>query len=148
MTHWASRAMLPTLTNGQWSPFPVTLTIPSRLPPPPRPQRQLCLHWMLECPQEAETPTEPPTMLRRPGDPGPRPGPFLPHPTPQVPADPCMLGSPKASSILILPPGAKQGPRGREEPQGQGKMVIQASGGQWSLRDSVRTVLGKTSSEF
>lgn len=106
MTHWASRAMLPTLTNGQWSPFPVTLTIPSRLPPPPRPQRQLCLHWMLECPQEAETPTEPPTMLRRPGDPGPRPGPFLPHPTPrslQTPACWEVQKPPASSSFLPVP---------------------------------------------
>lgn len=62
----------------------------------------------------------------------PRPVPFLPLPPP-APPDPCPRGSPEAASILHPSCWCQTRARGRAEPQGRGKMVILALGGQWSL---------------
>lgn len=145
VTHWASQGDAPARPMGNGAHF---LYFDNSITSPHRPRRQLCLRWMLKCPQEERPRGSPLPCYAGLVTLGPAQAPSFPTPPPG-PCRPVHAGKSKASSILILPPGAKRGPRGREEPQGQGKMVMQASGGQWSLRDSMRTVLpGKTAPEF
>ena len=121
MTHWASQGDAPHF--DQWAMGPISCNFDNSITSPHR--RQLCLRWMLKCPQEGETPMEPPTVLHRPGDPGPRPGPFLPHSTPRsLQTRACWeVQQPPASSSFLPVPN-----------EGPGEEKSLKARGRWSCR--------------